>query len=60
VSANQVSWGHPQWGHLGGLLDVIDDRSASALVSWIKQRNVDWRAGIAVAALDPYRAYASA
>jgi transposase len=39
---------------------VIDDRSASALVSWIKQRNVDWRAGIGVAALDPYRGYASA
>jgi transposase len=42
------------------LLDVIDDRSASALVSWINQRTLDWRAGIGVAALDPYRGYAFA
>jgi transposase len=42
------------------LLDVVDDRSASALVSWINQRDRGWRAGIGVAALDPYRGYASA
>jgi transposase len=42
------------------LLDVVDDRSASALVSWINQHDRDWRAGIGVAALDPYRGYASA
>jgi transposase len=49
--------------HRGGsarLLDVVDDRSASTLVSWINQRNRGWRAGIGVAALDPYRGYASA
>lgn len=42
------------------LLDVVDDRSACALVSWINQRDRGWRAGIGVAALDPYRGYASA
>jgi transposase len=42
------------------LLDVIEDRSASALVSWVSQRDPGWRAGIEVAALDPYRGYASA
>jgi transposase len=42
------------------LLDVIADRSASALVSWMDQRESDWRARIATAALDPYRGYASA
>ncbi len=42
------------------LLDVVEDRSASALVSWINQRHPGWRTGIGVAALDPYRGYASA
>ena len=42
------------------LLDIIDDRSASALVSWVNQRETSWRAGIGVAALDPYRGYACA
>ena len=37
------------------LLDVIDDRSVSALVSWMSLRDSAWRAGIGVAALDPYR-----
>ena len=40
------------------LLDVIEDRSASALVSWVSQRDPGWRAGIEVAALGPYRGYA--
>jgi transposase len=42
------------------LLDVVADRSASALVSWVNQREVGWRAGISTAALDPYRGYATA
>jgi transposase len=42
------------------LLDVIDDRSASALVGWLNRRDPGWRVGIGVAALDPYRGYASA
>jgi transposase len=42
------------------LLDVVAGRSASALVSWVGERDPGWRAGIATAALDPYRGYASA
>jgi transposase len=42
------------------LLDVVADRSASALVRWMNQREPEWREGIEVAALDPYRGYASA
>jgi transposase len=37
------------------LLDVIHDRNASALAGWMSQRTDAWRAGIGVAALDPYR-----
>jgi hypothetical protein len=40
-------------GGCARLLDVIDDRSASALVSWVNQRETGWRAGIGVAALGP-------
>jgi transposase len=39
------------------LLDVVEDRSASALVGWMNQRNFGWRPGVRVAALDPYRGY---
>jgi transposase len=39
---------------------VIDDRSASALVSWMSERDAHWRAAITTAALDPYRRYATA
>lgn len=49
--------------HGGGaarLLDVVEDRSAAALLRWMNQREPEWRAGIKVAALDPYRGYASA
>jgi transposase len=42
------------------LLDVVAGRSASALARWMHQRTTAWRAGIGVAALDPYRGYASA
>ncbi|MCA1835619.1 MAG: ISL3 family transposase [Actinobacteria bacterium] len=42
------------------LLDVVAGRSASALVSWVNQRHPGWQAGIGIAALDPYRGYATA
>jgi transposase len=42
------------------LLDVVADRSASGLVNWLNAREQGWRSGIVVAALDPYRGYASA
>jgi hypothetical protein len=47
-------------GGCARLVDVIADRSPSALVSWVNQRETGWRAGIGVAALDPYRGYAYA
>ena len=42
------------------LLDVVAGRSASALVGWVNDRDQVWRAGIRIAALDPYRGYATA
>jgi transposase len=42
------------------LLDVVAGRRASSLVSWVAQRDPGWRAGVWVAALDPYRGYATA
>jgi transposase len=42
------------------LLDVVEDRSASALVSWLDERDPGWRAQVRTASLDPYRGYASA
>ena len=42
------------------LLDVVAGRSGSALSTWVSAREDDWRAGIGVAALDPFRGYATA
>jgi transposase len=42
------------------LLNVVEDRSASALATWRNQRDPGWWAGIGVDALDHYRGYASA
>jgi transposase len=42
------------------LLDVVEDRSASALVGWLDERDPGWRAQVRTASLDPYRGYASA
>jgi transposase len=42
------------------LLDVVAGQSASALVNWVNHRHRAWRAGIGIAALDPYRSYATA
>jgi transposase len=42
------------------LLDVVHGRSASSLVSWAAQRDTGWRTAVTVAALDPYRGYATA
>ena len=42
------------------LLDVVAGRSASALVGWVTNRHPAWRSNIRIAALDPYRGYASA
>ncbi|MEP6665235.1 MAG: transposase [Nocardioidaceae bacterium] len=42
------------------LLDVVPGRSGSALSGWVCERHDSWRAGITVAALDPFRGYATA
>ena len=42
------------------LLDVVPGRSAKALSDWVSARPQDWREGIEVAALDPFRGYATA
>jgi transposase len=42
------------------LLDVVEGRSGKALSSWVSAREQGWRDGITVAALDPFRGYATA
>ena len=48
---------------LGGrprLLDVVEGRSGTALHDWVSARDQAWRDRISVAALDPFRGYATA
>jgi transposase len=42
------------------LLDVVPGRSGSALSDWVSGREQRWRDAIEVAALDPFRGYATA
>ena len=42
------------------LLDVVEGRSGTALHGWVSGRDQGWRDGIEVAALDPFRGYATA
>lgn len=42
------------------LLDVLAGRSGTVLSTWVAARPADWRAQIKVAALDPFRGYATA
>jgi transposase len=42
------------------LLDVVEGRSGKALSGWVSARDQSWRDGITVAALDPFRGYATA
>ena len=42
------------------LLDVVPGRSGKALSDWVSGRDRAWRDGITVAALDPFRGYATA
>jgi len=42
------------------LLDVVPGRSGAVLSTWLRDRDAGWRAGVHVAALDPFRGYASA
>jgi transposase len=54
-------------GHVSGrperatrLLDVVEGRSGKALCDWVSARDQDWRDRVEVAALDPFRGYATA
>lgn len=42
------------------LLDVVPGRSGAVLSAWLRERDAGWRSRVAVAALDPFRGYASA
>ena len=44
----------------GRLLDVVPDRTAKAVTTWLAKRHPDWLAAIGVVALDPHRGYANA
>lgn len=41
------------------LLDVVPGRSGKAVSDWLEARPTDWLEGIEVAALDPFRGYAT-
>ncbi len=45
--------------HGGRLLDIALGRSGSVVETWLAERDEDWRAGIDVVALDPFRGYAN-
>ncbi len=45
-------------GPTARLLDVVPSRSGRALSQWVNHRSTEWRDGISVAALDPFRGYA--
>ncbi len=47
-------------GATARLLDVVPGRSGTALSAWVNHRPQEWRGHITVAALDPFRGYASA
>jgi len=47
-------------GRVARLLDVVEGRSGKALCDWVSGRAQAWRDAIGVAALDPFRGYASA
>ncbi len=47
-------------GRAARLLDVVEGRSGKALSDWVSDRDRDWREQIEVAALDPFRGYATA
>jgi transposase len=47
-------------GRVARLLDVVEGRSGKALCDWVSGRDDAWRDAVAVAALDPFRGYATA
>ena len=47
-------------GQPARLLDVVPGRSGAVLSGWLRGRDPGWRHDVAVAALDPFRGYATA
>ena len=59
--ANTTLSSSPGWStSTARLLDVVQGRSGTVLCQWIGARPQPWRDGITVAALDPFRGYATA
>lgn len=50
----------PQVSDSARLLDVVPGRSGGVLATWLGERDPAWREQITVAALDPFRGYATA
>jgi len=46
--------------HVRRLLDIVPGRSGKALHDWVSGQPEQWRTGVTVAALDPFRGYATA
>jgi hypothetical protein len=44
----------------GRLLDVVEGRSGQVVVDWLDKQSPEWRAQIAIAAIDAFRGYANA
>ncbi|MGI9157891.1 MAG: ISL3 family transposase, partial [Marmoricola sp.] len=47
----------PTAGGPARLIDVVEGRSGKVVTDWLDGQGVDWRAGVRVAALDPFRGY---
>jgi transposase len=47
-------------GRPARLLDLVEGRSGTVLRTWLAARDQQWRHGVATAALDPFRGYATA
>ena len=47
-------------GRPARLLDVVADRSGDAYGDWLAARDPEWRQGVRLAALDPFRGYLNA
>ena len=47
-------------GRPARLLDVVDGRTGTVYAAWLAERDQQWRDRIKVAALDPFRGYATA
>ncbi len=47
----------PTAGGPARLIDVVQGRSGKVVADWLADRGANWRAGVQVAALDPFRGY---